>query len=169
MRLIYKQFSVFAGFAALLALLVVNTIVTRRQLSIQDNKQAWVEHTQQVLLELGAVESLLKDAETGQRGFLYTEEPRYLEPYNTAVAQLDAHMNQLQQLIADNRQQQPHMPMLIQLVKQKRDELDQTIKLVQAGQPEQARTLVLSDQGELTMQNIRNTMQEMREAEKSVL
>ena len=39
----------------------------------------------EVLLELSQTESLLKDAETGQRGYLYTGEPKYLAPYNLAL------------------------------------------------------------------------------------
>ncbi len=70
MRLIYKRFSVITGFAILLAVLVINTAVTRRQIAIQDSNQGWVEHTQRVLLEITTVESLLKDAVTGQRGFV---------------------------------------------------------------------------------------------------
>jgi CHASE3 domain sensor protein len=69
MRLIYKRFSVITGFAVLLAVLMINTAVTRRQIAIQDSNQDWAEHTQRVLLELSTVESLLKDAETGQRGY----------------------------------------------------------------------------------------------------
>jgi CHASE3 domain sensor protein len=65
MRLIYKRFSVIGGFAILLAVLVMNTAITRRQLAVQDSNQAWVEHTQRVQLELATVESSLKDAETG--------------------------------------------------------------------------------------------------------
>jgi CHASE3 domain sensor protein len=90
MRLIYKRFSVIGGFAILLAVLVINTAVTRRRIAIQDSNQGWVEHTQRVQLELTTVESLLKDAETGQRGYLYTGEAKYLEPYNVAVQQIDS-------------------------------------------------------------------------------
>ena len=86
MRQIYKQFSVISGFAILLAVLVINTAVTRQRIAVQDSNQGWVEHTQRVQLELTIVESLLKDAETGQRGYLYTGEAKYLEPYNTRSA-----------------------------------------------------------------------------------
>lgn len=169
MRLVHKRFSVFAGFALLLAVLVVNTLVTRRQLAVQDSNQDWVEHTQSVLLELGSVESLLRDAESGQRGFLYTEEPRYLEPYTTAISQLDSHLNNLGRLVADNPQQQARMPMLRSLVRQKQNELAHTIDLVRSGQQKQARMVVLSDLGKLTMDHIRTVMAEMRQDENSML
>src|SRR6476620_12252032 len=105
MRLIYKRFSVAGGFAVLLAVLLINAAVTRRQIAVQDSNQGWVEHTQRVQLELTTVESLLKDAETGQRGYLYTGEARYLEPYNAAVQQVDSHITNLAELVTDNRTQ----------------------------------------------------------------
>ena len=40
-----------------------------------------VAHTHEVLDALEQLISTLKDAETGQRGYLITGEPRYLDPY----------------------------------------------------------------------------------------
>jgi hypothetical protein len=44
MRQTYKRFSVVSGFAILLAILVINTGVTRRRIAVQDGDQALVEH-----------------------------------------------------------------------------------------------------------------------------
>lgn len=169
MRPIYRRLIVFAGFAAVLAVLAINTAVTRHRLAVPDNNQAWVEHTQEILLELSTVELLLKDAESSQRGFLYAEDPRYLDSYNTAVFQLNGHLNKLQELIADNRKEEELMSALLRQVKQKRDELAQTIDLVKARQPKQAKAIVLSDVGRAAMEDIHNTVQEMRQTEKSLL
>jgi PAS domain S-box-containing protein len=168
MRVIYKRFSVITGFAVLLAVLVASTAVTRRQIAVQDSNQDWVEHTQRVLLELTAYESLLKDAETSQRGYLYTGEARYLEPYNNAIAQGDPHLDKLTELTADNPQQQARIARLRALKRQKLDELAQTIALAQAGKREQARALVLSDAGRQTMVDIRSLVEEMSREERAL-
>ncbi len=47
-------------------------------------------------------ESLLKDAEAGQRGYLYTGKLEYLAPYTLAVAQIDLHLANLAEQIGDN-------------------------------------------------------------------
>ncbi len=48
--------------------------------------------------------SQLKDAETGQRGFLLTGNPAYLEPYDAARQRLDADFKRLEQApLPDNR------------------------------------------------------------------
>ncbi len=157
MRLIYRRFSVVGGFAILLAVLVINTAVTRRRIAVQDSNQSWVEHTQRVQLELTTVESLLKDAETGQRGYLYTGEASYLEPYNTAVQQIDSHIASLAELVADNPKQLSRVLTLRNLSKIKLEELATTIALFGEGRKDEARGIVLSDMGKRTMDNVRAT------------
>ena len=168
MRLIYKQFSVAGGFAVLLAVLLINAAVTRRQIAVQDSNQGWVEHTQRVQLELTTVESLLKDAETGQRGYLYTGEARYLEPYNTAVQQVDSHIATLSELVTDNPRQLSRVVILRELSKIKLEELATTIALFGEGRKDEARGIVLSDMGKRTMDNIRAVAAEMGREESSL-
>ncbi|MGC1461139.1 MAG: HAMP domain-containing sensor histidine kinase [Terracidiphilus sp.] len=86
MQIAYKRIGVFVGFSILLALLVVNATVTRRQLGLQIGAESWVAHTQHVLFEVNQLEFLLVDAETGQRGNLYTGDSKYLAPYHAAIA-----------------------------------------------------------------------------------
>jgi PAS domain S-box-containing protein len=155
MRLIYKRFSVISGFAILLAVLVINTAITRRQIAIQDSNQGWVDHTQRVLLELRTVESLVTDAETGQRGFLYTGEERYLEPYNNASTEVDAHMDKLAALVVDSPQQSARIPALRVLSKKKLGEIAHTIELYRAGKKDETRAFVLSDVGRIDMEKFR--------------
>lgn len=57
------------------------------------DEAANVEHTQTVLATLESVLSTAKDAETGQRGFLLTGEPHYLDPYQSAAATLAARID----------------------------------------------------------------------------
>src|SRR6476646_5773803 len=168
MRLIYKRFSVIGGFAILLAMLVINTAVTRQKIAVQDRNQSWVEHPQQVMLELAEFESLLKDAETGQRGYLYTGDPRYLEPYNYALAQGYPHVARLAELTADNPRQQERVARLRTLKEQKLNELAQTLKLYDEGEKEQAKSFVLSGRGKAIMDEIRATTAEMRREESSL-
>ncbi len=168
MRQIYKQFSVISGFAILLAVLVINTAVTRQRIAVQDSNQGWVEHTQRVQLELTTVESLLKDAETGQRGYLYTGEAKYLEPYNLAVQQIDSHIATLAELVTDKPQQLSRVMILRNLSKIKLEELATTIALFGEGRKDEARGIVLSDMGKRTMDNFRAAAAEMARDESSL-
>ena len=95
MQALYKRFSVITGFVILLVVLASNTWVTRHEVGDQIEEHDWVVHTERVVAELRQIELLLKNAETGQRGFLYTGEPKYLAPYDLAAGQVDSEIDKL--------------------------------------------------------------------------
>jgi PAS domain S-box-containing protein len=163
-----RRFSVITGFVLLLVVLIANAFITRRQLGIQIADQEWTAHSRVVLYELAQTESLLKDAETGQRGFLYTGDSKYLAPYSLAAGQVDSHIDNLAQLTADNPKQQVRIPVLRNLAHAKLAELAQTISLYRAGKPEEAKALVVSDAGLLAMNDIRQLVAEMEQEENSL-
>lgn len=164
----YKRAGVLTGFFLLLLVLIANAFITRRQLAVQVKNQSWVLQSRQVLFELSQIESLLKDAETGQRGFLYTGQPRYLQPYYAGVTQVEPHLRNLSRLTADDPRQQANISHLRTLTQEKLSELAQTIGLYQSGQTEQAKALVLSDYGLATMDKIRQLMAQMLRQETSL-
>jgi PAS domain S-box-containing protein len=168
MQTFYKRFSVFTGFAALMVLLAGNAFVLRRQMGIQIERQTWVLHTRLVLSELQQIESLLANAETGQRGFLYTGDAKYLAPFEAAVSQVDPHLDRLAQLTADNPREQARIPELRGLCNKKLAELAQTVLLNQSGKPEEARAIVLSDAGLVYMNQIRQIVAQMNQEEDSL-
>jgi PAS domain S-box-containing protein len=165
MQLIYKRFGVITGFVLLLILLIANALITKRQLADLVSHQADVEHTQQVLIAINQTQSLIAEAETGQRGYLYTGEPRYLAPYNLALTQIDPQLHLLQQLTSDPTEQ-AQVLQLRSLIQAKLAELSNTILLSQSGYPDAARNEVLSDRGRLIMVQIRDLIAkiELRES-----
>jgi PAS domain S-box-containing protein len=169
MQTFYRRFSVIAGFAVLLAVLVGNAFVTRRQIDVLVQNQAGVEHTRQVLYELSQTESLLKDAEAGQRGFLYTGDTKYLAPYTAAISQVTPHLDNLDKLTAHNPRQEALMPELRVRAEEKLAELAQTISLYESGKQDEARALVTSDVGLRHMNAIRLLMDSMQNEEVSIV
>jgi PAS domain S-box-containing protein len=169
MQALYKRFSVITGFVILLVVLAANTWVTRHEVGEQIEEHDWVVHTDQVVTQLRKVELLLKNAETGQRGFLYTGDPKYLAPYDLATGKVDSEIDNLADLTADNSNQKPRISFLRQLAHDKLNELATTISLYRSGQPEEARKIVLSDAGLSMMDDIQNLINEMLREETSLL
>jgi PAS domain S-box-containing protein len=167
MPTLQRRFSVIGGFVLLLVVLIVNAVVTQHQLTVQGANRERLAQSGKVYLELARVESLLKDAETGQRGFLYTEDPQYLVPYNQAVSEIDSQLKDLSQITADEPPQQAQLPTLRWLSEKKMSELARTLALFKAGKPDEAKALVLSNAGLVTMNAIRETLQKMAEEEHS--
>lgn len=163
-----KRLGVIAGFLIILCLLAINTAVLRRQLAVQVGNQEWFSHSRRVAQELRNTESLLKDAETGQRGYLYTGKIDYLAPYTLARTQIDSHLENLAAQVGDNPGQQKQVANLSVLIHQKLAELADTLSLFQSGNVEAAKALVMSDKGLITMDSIRSLVNEMERDETSV-
>jgi PAS domain S-box-containing protein len=164
MQLITKRFGVVSGFVLLLILLVTNAFVTRRQLAVQVQNQERVEHIQQVLIALNRTQSLIEDAETGQRGYLYTGQPQYLAPYNQALTQLDLQLRLLGQMFK-NPAKRAEVEQLRSLTQAKLAELSKTILLYNSGHPDAARAEVLTDRGRLLMVQIRTLIGQIQQQE----
>jgi PAS domain S-box-containing protein len=168
MRSMQKRFGVIGGFVVVLVLLAINTAVLLHQLATQVGNQEWFSRSRRVVQEFRNTDSLLKDAETGQRGYLYTGKIDYLTPYNLAATQIDSHLQHLNAEMGDNSAQQTEAANLRVLVHQKLDELAQTISLFQSGDAEAAKALVMSDQGFRVMESIRSLIKQMEQEETSV-
>ena len=113
--------------------------------------------------------SLLKDAETGQRGFLLTGEERYLEPYTAAIPAID-------QAIADVRQipdQGANADLLKSLTETKIAELGETIALRKGAAGDAgfkaALEVVKTDKGKQVMDEIRSLVAKMKADETNLL
>jgi CHASE3 domain sensor protein len=118
-----------AGIGMVVALLIFNAATSyRNTLKLVENEH-WVSHTHRVLTELEATLSTLKDAETGQRGYLLTGEERYLEPYYSARARINQQVVGLQQLTADNKRQQQRLRDLKIAIDSKLADLEGTLNL----------------------------------------
>ncbi len=158
MRVYLQRFSVIVGFCILVVMLIAGTLVTRRRVNVEIYDHYRVAHTRQVLFELEQTDSLLKDAETGQLGFLYTGNAKYLTPYSEAVAVVDSHIDSLSQLVSDNPGQSVFTRELRMLSHQELAELKETIDLFEAGRRDEARVVVLSDRGLAIMTRIRGVI-----------
>jgi len=96
----------------------------------------------------------LKDAETGQRGYLLTTDPGYLAPYKAALASLPTTLRDLRSA-ATHEVDQAMVAELSTVVDQKLAELAETIRLQEAGQTAQALDLVRTDAGKNVMDHAR--------------
>jgi len=129
----------------------------------------WVIHSQKVLEELEQILSLMKDAETGQRGYLLTGKANYLEPYDAAKPVINSRIKQLRRLTKDNPHQQQRLNVLEPIVISKLAELNETISLRNNRQYEAALQLVLTNKGKQLMDKARLVVSQMKAEENKLL
>jgi CHASE3 domain sensor protein len=98
--------------------------------------------SKEVSIALEQALSSLRDAETGQRGYLLTGRPAYLQPYAAAVASVNQRLATLRALGDDDPIARQRLAELERSVRAKMEELARTIALREAGQSEAALQVV---------------------------
>ena len=159
----------YAGFAVALAILLVISIVAYKGTTSLVNNQGDVTHTHEVLGGLEVIVGSLKDAETGQRGYLITGEDRYLEPYTAGIAIIDGEVDRVASLTSDNPAQQQRIAEMRPFIAEKLAELEDTIDLRRNEGFEAAQTVVLTDAGKNSADNIRRIIDDMVAEEQELL
>lgn len=128
-----------------------------------------VEQTQAVQSAINATLSLLKDAETGQRGYILTGDPHFLEPYEAARAQIPPHFARLVQITEGDASHTSHLASLRRLIDDKLAHIEETIRLRHDGQEPHALELVRLGQGKQIMDRIRAHCRAMLDHEEALL
>ena len=159
----------FAGFAAAIVAVFIITFFSQLSLENRTASNARATHTLNVLSALQDLGSAVKDAETGQRGFLLTGEESYLAPYNDARAAFPGELANIRKLTTDNPRQQERLGVLERVTAAKFDELQETIDLKRAGRSDAALAVVRTDRGKETMDRMRETIAAMANEEQSLL
>jgi PAS domain S-box-containing protein len=108
---------------------------------------------------LKQVLSNMQDAETGQRGYLLTNEKHYLEPYNDAINNVDTDIKKLKDILPGTSINKRLIVEINVLVNQKLKELAQTISLWESNEKEASLALVKSDVGKNIMDSLREKIQ----------
>ena len=78
-----------------LAVVLANAAVSWRATNLLARNNQLVVHTLRVIHELEAALSLMKDAETSYRGYVLTNDPAYLDPYDQAAAEVPGHLDRI--------------------------------------------------------------------------
>ncbi|MEY4539679.1 MAG: hypothetical protein RLZZ306_1436 [Bacteroidota bacterium] len=107
---------VFLG--ALLILIFISGITFRHTKALSDSTNA-VLHSHRVHLELEQIMSYMKDAETGRRGYIITNNPVFLEPFTNSRKKMDDSFKTLEGLIDRNLKQKNNYDTLNSLINQR--------------------------------------------------
>ena len=110
------------------------------------------------------LKSLVQDAETGQRGFLLTGRDSYLVPFERARAEIPQRLDQLRQSAAVLPELHGQLDELDPAIRQKLDELSQTIDLARQGRRDEVLRIIDSDRGKILMDQIRQRFDQLTQA-----
>jgi CheY-like chemotaxis protein/signal transduction histidine kinase/CHASE3 domain sensor protein len=143
------------GFAIALVAILAMAAASVRAVHNLDQTATSLTDAMEELNQIQQVLSTLKDAETGQRGYLLSDRESYLQPYNDAQALLKGELSDLRRLTANDPADRSDEATIEILAAQKMAELQETIDLKRAGDSKGALGIVLTDRGRLTMTRLR--------------
>jgi CHASE3 domain sensor protein len=152
--------STFAGLVIAIVTIAVIALATYRTLDDREIAVERVTRTLTFLQQLEGVGSTLKDAETGQRGYLLTGEERYVEPYSAANTSIPSLLSTLREQASDDSER-ASIDALAGLIQQKLQELGETIALKRAGDSAGALQIVRTDRGKAVMDRIRTLIADL--------
>jgi PAS domain S-box-containing protein len=149
------------GMVLALVILVAVGLVSYRTASEWVQAAAARDREHRVIENLQLLLTELDDAETGQRGYLITGEPRYLQPYDKALGTVSRTVQALDGLTALHPQQHERLRSLQPLIDAKLAELQETIRLRREQGIAPAQAAVLNDKGRQIMDDIRRLVAQM--------
>jgi len=149
----------------LLVLGVIISLSTFRQI---EDAAGVRKHTDDVIASAIGFLSALKDAESGQRGYLLTGDEAFLQPYLTERDSISEHLLELQRktLLAAAKR---HLDAVSPLVESKLAEMSQAIELRRQHDQAGALALVSSGQGRRLMDSIRGEIRSFIDLEEKLL
>ncbi len=115
-----------------------------------------IVRSHEVIVAVDELLSQTQNAETGQRGFLLTNNETYLQPYKTALQAIPEKLAELAELTQGNDAQVRRVALLKQQVEVKLAELAETIELRRTQGLEAALSIVNSSRGKDAMDAIRS-------------
>ncbi|HTV94638.1 MAG TPA: response regulator [Steroidobacteraceae bacterium] len=157
-----------AGFLIAIAAVVVIAVLSYDSLRITEQSAQSVTRTVEALAQVEGLLSTLKDAETGQRGYLLTGQEGYLEPYLNAKRTLPIEFKNLNGVMLDPAQR-ARLDNLQALAQEKMQEVSETVELRRAGNGDAAMALVLTGRGKNSMDRIRALGEEMAGVERRLV
>ncbi len=122
-RLMLLKVIALFSVAALLVLLAFSY----RNLAGYVTQNEEIRRSAEVVTELGEVLSLVKDAETGTRGFLLTNDNDYLQPYDEATRTIAGHIDGLAKLLESDTASRAALGRMRSLIDQRMDHLEARI------------------------------------------
>lgn len=136
---------------AAFSLLAVNEVSFRRSTAAAAN----IEQAQQTRSTLNRLMQNLLDAETGQRGYLLTGDQTYLDPYTSALEEINQNLDNLRLMFTPYKQELDDFGVMSRHISRKLAEIDLTVRMRKEDKEEAWKFVLTTDVGKDQMLAIR--------------
>jgi PAS domain S-box-containing protein len=150
-------------------LLVVSGVISLHGFRNLHENRLLVSHAHKVLMTLERTESVMKDAETGQRGFIITGREEYLEPFHNSMAEISDLLTKLSATTSQDTEQQILLSGLKTSISERILELKKPIAARREFGFESAQQIINTDLGMQSMERVRSIIRQMRTIETDLM
>jgi len=105
--------------------------ITFKHITVLKKSSKWVEQSHNVNMELERLIPYLKDAETGQRGYILTNDKSFLTPYTESKTLIRDSYKKVSALTENSRTQQANLKNLLFYINKRQNYLSKTLYLTQ--------------------------------------
>lgn len=143
--------------------------ITFKHITVLKKSSKWVEQSHNVNMELERLISYLKDAETGQRGYILTNDKSFLTPYTESKTLIRNSYRKVSALTENSRTQQANLKNLLFYINKRQNYLSKTLYLTQQ---ENYDKKILNNYliiGKSAMDSVRSKIENMMIAQKNLL
>ncbi|MHB1208072.1 MAG: CHASE3 domain-containing protein, partial [Rhodospirillaceae bacterium] len=157
------------GFGLIVLVLALTAFFAARNATQFADTTRMVTHTYEVLRNVRGALLNFVNAETGERGYVITGDESYLEPYRSAITEIDDDINAIARLTMDNPRQQRRVQELRPLVTERLASLANVIKARKDQGLDAATRLIQNSRGKKLMDDSRLLFDQMEEDELGLL
>lgn len=149
---------------ALLTLLGVSFFYLRKLNALEKNSER-VDHSYQVIILTNRLEQNLLNAETNQRGYLFSGNSDFLESYLSELKGIPGILSRLDHLTADNASQQQHLDSLREVINRQLNILKQNMTSLE----EDSIQVASFHESQVQMSRLRELIEVMKVSENGLL
>jgi signal transduction histidine kinase len=153
---------------AVFILLFLSSIAYKHNQDLNESSKLAM-HTYEINIQLERLMSAIKDAETGQRGYIITRNNRFLSPYLYSRDKVNASFVTLKKLTVDNAVQQKNLENLFKLIIQRFVSFENCLKYSDPKTYDKRKLDNHMFGGRILMENIRFQVDKMNDIEKKYL
>jgi CHASE3 domain sensor protein len=164
----FRKVALQIGALALLAFMAWNAYLAVNRLKQMQKMAALTLESSVIQADISAVLKDFTDMETGQRGYLLTGDPAYLQPYSDAKSRIGTDFASLRAGLANRTERERSVESQLEsLANSKQAEMERSISLRQQGYRHRAFMLVNSNEGMEYMDKARELLSALSAAETS--
>lgn len=161
--------SLLLGFLMVIVAIVANSALTYLNLQRMHKNALAVAKQHEVLEELRLLLTILIDAETGQRGYLITEDASFLAPYESASLALEDKLAVVKKLMAIEPQRRAAFTTLQDAIKERMQLLRRSLDLQKSEGRDAVAEVILQGDGKRAMDKVRSQIAQMEVVERADL